>query len=95
MKKKNKHKRVALCGCMMQEPSVIEKIQKSYSFVDLIFGTHNIYKLAELLYSQIQSASMIIDVWEEAKEIVEDLPSDIWNPQYIQICRAYSSNVQF
>ena len=49
MKKKNPQKKVVLCGCMMQEPSVIEKIQKSYSFVDLIFGTHNIYKFAELI----------------------------------------------
>ncbi|HOO80062.1 MAG TPA: tRNA (N6-isopentenyl adenosine(37)-C2)-methylthiotransferase MiaB, partial [Lachnospiraceae bacterium] len=44
MKKKNKEKKIALCGCMMQELSVIDKIKKSYSFVDLIFGTHNIYK---------------------------------------------------
>ncbi|MDE7007504.1 MAG: tRNA (N6-isopentenyl adenosine(37)-C2)-methylthiotransferase MiaB, partial [Lachnospiraceae bacterium] len=49
MKKKFPHKRIALCGCMMQEPSVIEKLKKSYRFVDLIFGTHNIYKFAELL----------------------------------------------
>ena len=34
---------IALCGCMMQEPKVVEKLQKSYRFVDLIFGTHNIY----------------------------------------------------
>lgn len=75
-KEKNPHMKIILCGCMMQENVVVEKIKRSYSFVDLIFGTHNIYKLAELLYSQIQSDSMIIDVWEEAKEIVEDLPSD-------------------
>ena len=47
MKKKNPHKMIALCGCMMQEPEVIEKLKKSYRFVDLIFGTHNIYKFAE------------------------------------------------
>lgn len=75
-KEKNPHMKIILCGCMMQENVVVEKIKRSYSFVDLIFGTHNIYKLAELLYSQIQSDSMIIDVWEEAKEIVEDLPSE-------------------
>lgn len=75
-KEKNPHMKIILCGCMMQENVVVENIKRSYSFVDLIFGTHNIYKLAELLYSQIQSDSMIIDVWEEAKEIVEDLPSE-------------------
>ena len=51
LKKKRPGMMISLCGCMMQEPSVIEKIQKSYSYVDLIFGTHNIFKLAELLCS--------------------------------------------
>ena len=40
---------IALCGCMMQEPQVVEKIKKSYRFVDLVFGTHNLYKFAELV----------------------------------------------
>lgn len=75
-KEKNPSMKIILCGCMMQEDTVVDKIKKSYRFVDLIFGTHNIYKLAELLFSQIQSDSMIIDVWKEAKEIVEELPSD-------------------
>ena len=73
-KKKNPQMKIALCGCMMQEADEIEKIRKSYPFVDLVFGTHNIYKLAELLYTQIQSERRVIDVWEEALEIVEDLP---------------------
>ena len=69
MKKKNPHKKVALCGCMMQEPSVIEKIQKSYRFVDLIFGTHNIYKFAELLVTMYSSDSMIIDIWKDTDKL--------------------------
>lgn len=73
-KKKNPQMKIALCGCMMQEPDEVEKIRKSYPFVDLVYGTHNIYKLAELFYTQIQSERRIMDVWEEAKEIVEDLP---------------------
>ncbi len=76
MKKQNPHKKIALCGCMMQEPSVIEKIQKSYRFVDLIFGTHNIYKFAELLVAMYSSDSMIIDIWKDTDKIVEDLPAD-------------------
>lgn len=76
MKKKNPNKKVALCGCMMQEPSVIEKIKKSYSFVDLIFGTHNIYKFAELIVAMYSSDSMIIDIWKDTDKIVEDLPAE-------------------
>ena len=74
MKRKNPHKRVALCGCMMQEPSVIEKIQKSYCFVDLIFGTHNIFKFAELLCRMFESSGMVIDIWKDTDQIVEELP---------------------
>lgn len=73
-KKKNPNMMIALCGCMMQEPTVIEKIKKSYSYVDIIFGTHNIYKLAELVYRRMTGKKMVVDVWQEAKEIVEDLP---------------------
>ena len=73
-KKKNSHMKIALCGCMMQEPDEVERIRRSYPFVDLVFGTHNIYKLAELLYTQIESERRVMDVWDEAKEIVEDLP---------------------
>lgn len=74
LKKKSPHKKIALCGCMMQEPSVIEKIKKSYRFVDLIFGTHNIYKFAELLAAMFEADGMVIDIWEDTDKIVEDLP---------------------
>ena len=47
-KKKNPHMLIGLCGCMMQETVVVEKLKESYRFVDLIFGTHNIYKFADL-----------------------------------------------
>ena len=73
-KKKNPHMKIALCGCMMQEPSVIEKIKTSYRFVDLIFGTHNIFKFAELLCSLFENEGMVIDIWKDTDKIVEDLP---------------------
>ncbi|MBR1931053.1 MAG: tRNA (N6-isopentenyl adenosine(37)-C2)-methylthiotransferase MiaB, partial [Lachnospiraceae bacterium] len=73
-KRKNPYMKIALCGCMMQEPTVIEKIKTSYRFVDLIFGTHNIYKFAELLYTCLESDQMIIDIWKDTDKIVEDLP---------------------
>lgn len=73
-KKKNPHMKIAICGCLMQEQSAVEKIKKSYRFVDLIFGTHNIYKFAELLCTALASDRMIIDIWKETDKIVEDLP---------------------
>ncbi|MCI8926829.1 MAG: tRNA (N6-isopentenyl adenosine(37)-C2)-methylthiotransferase MiaB [Lachnospiraceae bacterium] len=74
LKKKNPHMRAALCGCMMQESSVIEKIRKSYRFVDLIFGTHNIFKFAELLANMFEARGMVVDIWENTDRIVEELP---------------------
>lgn len=76
LKKKNPHMMIVLCGCMMQEDAVVEKIKKSYRFVDIIFGTHNIFKLAELVDSRLSSKGMIIDIWKDTDQIVEDLPSE-------------------
>ena len=75
LKQKNPAMRIALCGCMMQEQKVVEKLKKSYRFVDLIFGTHNIYKFAELLAQMNESDKMVADVWQETDQIVEELPS--------------------
>ena len=74
--KKNPNLRIALCGCMMQEASVIETIREKYKFVNLVFGTHNIFKFPELLYRMLTSDSQIIDIWEDTDQIVEDLPVD-------------------
>ncbi len=74
IKKKNPFMKIALCGCMMQEQTAIEKIQKSYRHVDLIFGTHNIFKFAELLCTMFESDRMVIDIWKDTDQIVEDLP---------------------
>ena len=75
-KKKNPYMMIGLCGCMMQEPTVVEKLRESYRFVDLIFGTHNIYKFAELIVTAFESEGMTIDIWEDTDKIVEDLPNE-------------------
>lgn len=75
MKKKNPNMRIIIFGCMMQEPHVVEKIRHDYPFVDLVFGTHNIYKFPELFYRMETSQGQIIDIWKDTDEIVEGLPS--------------------
>ena len=76
LKKKNPAMRIALCGCMMQEPEVVEKIRKSFRHVDLVFGTFNIYKLAELLYRTMTEERMVVDLLDHTDTIVETLPVD-------------------
>ena len=73
-KKKNPLMKIALCGCMTQEPSAVEKIRTSYPFVDLIFGTHNIFTFAELLCKMLKSDKRVESIWEDTTQIVEDLP---------------------
>ena len=73
-KKRNPNMKIALCGCMTQEETVIEKLQNSYPFVDLIFGTHNLYKFPEYFVYMMQKNGMFIDIWESTTKIVEDLP---------------------
>lgn len=75
IKKKNPHMIIALCGCMMQEKDVVEKIKSSYRFVDIVFGTYNIFKIAELLYERWNSHKTVIDIWDSQKQVVEELPT--------------------
>ncbi|MDW7652079.1 MAG: tRNA (N6-isopentenyl adenosine(37)-C2)-methylthiotransferase MiaB [Bacillota bacterium] len=65
---------IAICGCMVQQEAVAKKIKKNYPFVDLIFGTHNIAAFPELLQRAAESDEPVLDLWEEAGEVVEGLP---------------------
>ncbi|MCI1931642.1 MAG: tRNA (N6-isopentenyl adenosine(37)-C2)-methylthiotransferase MiaB [Clostridia bacterium] len=63
---------IALCGCMMQEDTVIQKLKQSYRHVDIIFGTFNLHKLPQLLYTRIKTGKPVIDIWDKHGPIVED-----------------------
>lgn len=74
-KKENPNAVVALCGCMMQQDTVLETIRQKYRHVDLVFGTFNLYKLPELMKTREESGCTVFDIWQENQEVVEDLPS--------------------
>ena len=78
-RKKNPGMIVALCGCMMQEEHVVERIRKSYPFVDLIFGTHNLTAFPSLLLRTLRMKAddekgRVIEILEETRELPEKLP---------------------
>lgn len=75
-KRKNPDLKIAVCGCMMQQPHVVKELKSKYRHVDLIFGTHNLYKFPELLVKSIDSEKMLIDVWDVDGEVVEGLRSN-------------------
>ena len=65
---------IAVCGCMMQQKEVVEHIKKKYRHVDLVFGTHNLYKFPELLYKSINSKKSIIEIQDTTGSIAEGMP---------------------
>lgn len=74
LKHNNPNLILGVCGCMSQEEKVVNKILKSYQQVDLIFGTHNIHRLPELLRDAMFSKEMVIEVWSKEGDIVENMP---------------------
>ncbi len=70
----NKDMKILLCGCMMQQQWVVDKIKKSYPFVDIVFGTHVIHKLPEYLYHSLRGGKKIREFPESDGVIVEELP---------------------
>lgn len=65
---------IAICGCMMQEKHMQDKIKESYPYVDLVFGTHTLHKLPEDLYKTIVQKNKVEDILDIDGEIYEDLP---------------------
>ena len=73
VKEKN-NKIIALCSCIIQQKHIIEKLNKSYPFVDIIFGTHTLHKLPEDLYKLIVAKNKVRDVIDIDGEIYEGIP---------------------
>ena len=74
LKKSDPDRIFALCGCMAQEEDVIEQILNTYRQIDIVFGTHNIHRLPELLYEAIESHQRVIEVYSKEGEVIENLP---------------------
>jgi tRNA-2-methylthio-N6-dimethylallyladenosine synthase len=74
LKRKNPELILGLSGCMAQESAVREMVAKTYPYIDIVFGTHNIHQLPELLEQAKHSQDTIFEVWEQAGEVVENLP---------------------
>lgn len=65
---------LGVCGCMSQEETVVNKILKTYNFVDIIFGTHNIHRLPHILHEAYMSKEMVVEVWSKEGDVIENLP---------------------
>ncbi|PLT31630.1 tRNA (N6-isopentenyl adenosine(37)-C2)-methylthiotransferase MiaB [Peribacillus deserti] len=65
---------LGVCGCMSQEESVVNRILSKHSFVDMIFGTHNIHRLPNILNEAYLSKEMVVEVWSKEGDVIENLP---------------------
>ena len=73
-KRENHDVVIALCGCMMQQQHIADKIKKSFPFVDLVFGTHVVHKLPELLYRALTGKKRVFDITDTDGIIAEGIP---------------------
>ena len=73
-KRKNPEMLIGVCGCMSQEESVVNKILKQYQHVDMVFGTHNIHRLPNILKEAYMSKEMVVEVWSKEGDVIENLP---------------------
>ena len=74
MKENNPNLIVCVCGCMVQQDGAIEKLLKSYSQIDIIFGTHNIHHLPSLILNHLRTRSRSVEVFSKEGEVYENLP---------------------
>ena len=74
MKTANREMKILLCGCMMQQEHVAQKIRKSYPFVDIVFGTHVIHRLPEFLYTSLSKGKKVYELPDDDGVIAEELP---------------------
>ncbi|MBE3585105.1 MAG: tRNA (N6-isopentenyl adenosine(37)-C2)-methylthiotransferase MiaB [Thermoanaerobacter sp.] len=74
LKNKKRHLIIGIAGCMTQQPEVARKIKNRFHHVDLILGTHNLHRLPDLLSRVRENRERLVEVWEQAGQVMENLP---------------------
>ncbi len=75
LKKNKPNLIIAVCGCMVQQKDTATKLMSKAPHIDIVFGTHNLHQLPQLIEQHLLVGQSIIEVWDEAQEIVENLPA--------------------
>ena len=93
LKKTKPEMMVAVCGCMMQQKGMGEQILRQYPFVDVAFGTHNLYRFAQLMLQAVKNRRRVVEVIQEDEgSIPEDLPVRRSSPYHAYITIMYGCN---
>ena len=80
---------IGVCGCMIQQPGMAEKILKQYKFIDLAFGTANLHRLPQLLYEELTTHRRVVEVEQGEDVIAEGLPVKRLRPDHAYITIMY------
>ena len=80
---------IGVCGCMVQQPGMAERILRQYRFIDLAFGTHNLHRLPSLLLALLTQKIRVVSVTDEENLIAEDLPVKRLNAWHAYITIMY------
>ena len=89
LKKEKPHLLIGVCGCMVQQPQMAEKILRQYRFIDLAFGTHNLHKLPSLLLNLLTGKSRVVSITDQETLIAEGLPVKRLNDHHAYITIMY------
>jgi len=92
LRKKNPDLLIGVCGCMIQQQGMAEKILQQYKFVDIAFGTHNLHRFPEILYKELDCSKPVIEVCNQENLIAEDVPILRPNPYQAYITIMYGCN---
>ena len=80
LKETKRSLKVVLCGCMMQQDIVLDELRRNHPQVDVVFGTFNLHRFPQLLYTQMETGRPVYDIWQEHTDIYEELPIIRENP---------------
>ena len=80
---------IGVCGCMVQQPQMAERILKQYRFIDLAFGTHNLHRLPTLLLNLLTKRTRVVSISDQENLIAEGLPVKRLNAHHAYITIMY------
>ncbi len=92
LRKKKPNLLIGICGCMIQQEGMAEKMLKQYKFVDIAFGTHNLYRFPELFYTALRNKKQVVEVLKDQDVIDEGLPVKRLNPYHAYMTIMYGCN---
>ncbi len=92
LKKKNPDLIIGVCGCMIQQQGMADKLLLQYKFIDIAFGTHNLHRFPEIFYKELESSKPVVEVCFQEDLIAEDVPIRRPTPYQAYITIMYGCN---